>query len=438
MWNFIRVRLDPRCTGGDNGGCCDPRRPGTLLRARPGKKCQVKGAEKMSGSLYGQNNSLDFAHLLFWPPYGAEGGYNAENDALVQVLADGTDLNAMWAELRSVLSTWNAERSAFAQLLSYRTTDTASAVPQSISDESFEEASEFGEPTSLRIPSAHLLLGYDFRDYDRATRFTWKFLRSATAEQVRASVDGILAADNKLVNGLILRRMFDNQSGTNEWGNQCYPAWSADGVVPPAWAGKTFEGTHTHYIASGSTDLDSGDLEAAFDHITEHGYGVEPASQLLVFMNPAQAKVVSTFKASIENNNGQKAAYDYVPSAGAPPYLLPVGQQIQGTPAPGTYNGLKVEGSYGPGLLMASYYIPSGYFAVVASNGPNSPLNLVGFREHQNTAYQGLRQIPGGVAAYPLQESFFTRACGTGVRHRGAGVVTQLTAGSYTPPAIAI
>jgi hypothetical protein len=132
-------------------------------------------------------------------------GYNTEGDALVQVLADGTNLNDIWAELRSVLLTWNAERSALASLLSFPTTDTASAVNQSISDESFELASEFGVPTSLRIPKGYLLLGSTLEDYDRATRFTWKALRAMTVEQVRSSTDGVLAADNKLVNGLILR-----------------------------------------------------------------------------------------------------------------------------------------------------------------------------------------------------------------------------------------
>lgn len=160
---------------------------------------------------------------------------------------------------------------------------------------------------------------------------------------------------------------------------------------------------------------------------------------MLVFAHPDEAKEVSKFKAGVENNNSVKASYDYVPSAGSPPYLLPVGQQIQGTPAPGTYNGLKVEGSYGPGMIISSYYVPKGYVAVVASNGPNSPLNPIGFRQHDNVVYQGLRSIPGPVPAYPLQESYFARACGVGTRHRGAAAVIQLSLpGSYAVPTIPV
>jgi len=383
-------------------------------------------------------NALLEKEVLRLAPFGADAGIGTEGDALVQVLADGTDLNAIWAELRTVLSTWNTERSAIAQLLSYDTTNTADAIPQTVVDESFELASEFGEPTSLRVPSEYLLLGYSLDDYDRATRFTWKALRRMTAEQVRASVDSVLAADNKLVNGLIMRRLFDNTHGENEWGHTTYPLWSGDGVVPPDWTGKTFTADHTHYLSSGATNLDSGDLEAAYAHIIEHGYADELPSQLLVFCHPDQEKVISKFRASIQNANSAIASYDFVPSAASAPYLLPIGQQIQGTPVAGNYNGLQVQGSYGPGLIIRSYYIPADYLLVVAAAGPNHPANPVGLRHHTNAAYQGLRQIPGHVPAYPLQDSFFARAVGTGVRHRGAAVVTKIGTDSYTVPTIPV
>jgi hypothetical protein len=62
--------------------------------------------------------------------------------------------------------------------------------------------------------------------------------------------------------------------------------------------------------------------------------------------------------------------------------------------------------------------------------------NPVGFREHINPAYQGLRHIPGR-GPYPIQESFFARGFGTGTRHRGAAVVVEITTDlTYTPPTI--
>ncbi|MGV7654254.1 hypothetical protein PJN19_29240, partial [Mycobacterium kansasii] len=92
---------------------------------------------------------------------------------------------------------------------SRHTINAADAVPQSIADESFELASEFGEPESLRAPSNAILLGNTLEDYDKAGRFTWKFLRDSTAEQIRAVTNYAVASDNKLVNGLIVNRLFN-------------------------------------------------------------------------------------------------------------------------------------------------------------------------------------------------------------------------------------
>ena len=88
--------------------------------------------------------------------------------------------------------------------------------------------------------------------------------------------------------------------------------------------------------------------------------------------------------------------------------------------------------------MIQSYFIPKGWAAMVASGGPNSVDNPIGVREHDNSAYQGLRLIPGN-GKYPLQDAMFARAIGVGVRHRGAAVAIQITAGSsYTAPAIQI
>jgi hypothetical protein len=47
-----------------------------------------------------------------------------------------------------------------------------------------------------------------------------------------------------------------------------------------------------------------------------------------------------------------------------------------------------------------------------------------------------LRLVKGRTPDYPLIDSFYNRGFGTGIRHRGAGVVMQITAsGTYTIPA---
>ncbi|MGV7292118.1 hypothetical protein PJJ27_29235, partial [Mycobacterium kansasii] len=58
-------------------------------------------------------NPAHLQRLLEFPPFGGEGlGYNTEGDVLVNTTADGVDVNALWDEVQTVLSAWNAERGA--------------------------------------------------------------------------------------------------------------------------------------------------------------------------------------------------------------------------------------------------------------------------------------------------------------------------------------
>jgi hypothetical protein len=375
--------------------------------------------------------------LSFWslPPYGGEGGYSIEGDVLVNTTADGVDLNTIWAEVAAVVKAWNAERSALTSLLTFNTVNTADAIPQSRSIDSFEEASEFGEPQSLRPPSEYALMGYAFKDYDRASRWTWKYLRDATAEQVRSVLNYALEADSRLTTGTILQRLFTPTAVVNEWSHTVYGLYNGDTMVPPAFLGRDFTAPHTHYLVSNNDVLDSSDLDDAVKTVTEHGFGTEPSSKLLAIMSPELAEVVSTFKAGEENNNSAIAKHDYIPSAGSPPWLTP--DNIQGTVAPAEYNGLKVQGSYGDTWIIQTDFVPADYVVVVATYGPNSASNALGFREHTNALYRGFRIIPGAVPGYPIQDSFYARAFGVGTRRRGQAAVVQVKeSGDYEVPSV--
>jgi hypothetical protein len=361
-------------------------------------------------------------------------GISTHGDVLVNQTSDGVDLNSIWDEVAQVLELYNRERSAVVNLLSYRTNQVADAIPQSISSDSFEEATEFGVPRAIRPPSDVLKLGYTFKDWDIALRASWKFIREATAEQVTAQVTRVLEADNKLVTGTILNRLFTPAVEYNDWNHTCYGLWNADSMIPPPYLGKSFDGTHTHYLTTGSTVVDSEDIELMIRHITEHGYG-GPGSKLLIFAHPdnVEAATMTAWRAGVQyRTGGPLPKWDFIPSSLMPAWISD--ETIHGTVPASDYNGLEVWGSYAGALLIQSNFVPVGYVAVVATNGPNSIDNPVAMREHSNTAYQGLRHIPGN-GPYPLVDSMYARGFGVGTRHRGAAVVTQITTGgSYTAP----
>lgn len=360
-------------------------------------------------------------------------GYSSAGDVLVSHTSDGVDLNAIWDQAATVLNSWNQKRTALASLISYSTVNVGDAIPQTLGADHFEKASEYGEPTGLRAEPDALILGYDFEDYDLASRFTWKFLRAASAEQVRSVVNRALESDNRLVTGAILRRLFDPAEGLNEFAHKVYGLYNGtDGMVPPPYAGQTFPSTNSHYLVSGNTAVDPGDLLDAINQVRSKGFGVSANSRLIVLCHPNEAEIISTFRAGVETN-GVESKFDFIPSASAPAYLTE--ENVVGQVAPGEFGGLEVLGSFGPAWIIPSYFLPVGYVAVVATGGPNAAINPVAFRQHSNPSYQGLRIIPGRDQRYPLQDSFFQRSFGTGVRYRGAAAVVQIKAsGSYEAP----
>lgn len=360
-------------------------------------------------------------------------GISTRGDVLVNQLNDGTDLNDLWNEIQDVLELYNTERKNITDLLTFKTVNVSDAVPQSFTSDSFEEASELGVPRAIRPPSDYLKLGYTYKDYDLALRSSWKFLREATVEQVQAGVTRILESDNKLTTGTVLNRLFSPQQFQNNWGTTCYGLYSAD-MVPPPYLGNTFDGSHTHYLVTGTASLYPSHVEALLHHIQEHGYGLAAGSTMLVLLHPNDfdGSGIASWRANEAVTTGVYPKNDFIPSALMPAWISD--ETIHGTVPAAEFNGLEVWGSYAGALVIKSYFAPAGYVAVVATGGPNSDANPVGFREYPNEAYQGLRHIPGS-GPYPIVSSFFARGFGVGVRHRGAAAVAQIKAsGSYAAP----
>jgi hypothetical protein len=362
-------------------------------------------------------------------------GTAARGDVLVNELNDGVGLNDIWDEINEALGAYNEQKSALASLLAYRTTNVAEVVPQGAEVPLFEEATEFGTPVGIADPT-YLALGFSFKDFDVASRMTWKYLREADSEQVTNRVSRILAGDNQLVNGSILQRLLDPTVRLNDWGHNCYGLYN-QAMKPPDYMGKTFASDHLHYLTTTTTTLNSIHVEAGINHVREHGYGVR-TGQFLLLMNPADVETskITSWRAGVEYATGQFPKWDFIVSSNAPARLVTT--HVEGTAPPPEYNGQRVTGSYGGALLVESYFVPAGYVVIAATGGLGSDDNVVGFREHKNVAYHGLRVIPGP-GPYPITEHFYTRAFGTGVRHRGAAVAIEITTNaSYTPPTIVV
>jgi hypothetical protein len=231
-----------------------------------------------------------------------------------------------------------------------------------------------------------------------------------------------------------MRTVFNNVNSSaliNDQNVNVYRFYNADGQVPPPYKGTTFDGTHTHYLASGGAAIDSGDLTAIEDHLYHHGYRLTLGYRLVLMVNRQEGKIVRGF------TRAGGAPYDFIPGPNVGGgWFLPANSGVVGAPGgnvPGFVPG--TIGTYGPFLVVEEDYIPTGYVFAFATAGELNLGNPIGIRQHARGELQGLRLVKGPVPDYPLTDSFYQHGLGTGVRHRGAGVVMKITAGAYDIPA---
>lgn len=396
------------------------------------------------GPVAGDAASMALLRNLGYLPaiQGAEtGGYQTQGD-IVQATNDGIDLNALWAEFQEVLDLYNEKRSQLVALMTFPVTQLIETVPQG-GEASFEMASEFGEPRALRAGINYFQLGYDFADYDLATRYTWKYLRDADARQVEALHQQALGADNRLIFKKVMEALFVDDNRDADINAQNYTVFSLyngkDGAVPPKYKDITFTNTHSHYMTSGAAAVDSDDLEDLYETIAHHGYGIEQGTTFVLLCNRDEIREIRKFRAGQANNNGAEATFDFIPADGQPAVIVPNAEGLLGSRPQGSWNGLPVIGSYAGILIVEEAYIPSGYMVMLGSGGEGDLQNPVGLREHANPAYRGLRLLPGNQQRYPLIDSYYARAFGTGIRQRGGAAILMLggdgTSATYDPPA---
>ena len=309
-----------------------------------------------------------------------------------------------------------------------------------IGETTFEEATELGVPRGAGLPIEVFQMGYDLRHYDKRNAFSWMFLADADARQVEAIHEAVLWADKRLVFRKIMEALFDNRTRRANIRNQAYnvyPLYNGEGVAPPRFKNNTFDETHSHYMISNNSVVDSSDLEDLMEQIAEHGYSPQAGTSFLMLANKSETDAIRQFRRGVINNNGVTAGYDFIPAPTQPAMILPNAEGLLGyQPAP-MFGNMAVIGSYGFWNIVEEDYIPSGYLLGIGYGGRFALSNPVGLRQHSNPAMQGLRIIAGNYQRYPLIDGFYARSFGSGIRQRGGAAIMQIKAsGSYECPAI--
>jgi hypothetical protein len=232
----------------------------------------------------------------------------------------------------------------------------------------------------------------------------------------------------------VMRAIFNDTTRTADIDGEninVYPFYNGDTMVPPKWKTTTHSTGHTHYLESGATTVVPGDVEDMLAHLTHHGYTQAMGYRIILMVNAQEGAEIRDFVKGTASAN-----YTFIPSQNVGGgVLLAANGGIIGQPSLVNLPGLVTIGTYGPVVVIEEDYIPAGYMLMTASGGENNIGNPVGIREHENASLRGLRLVKGRDSDYPLIDSFYLHGMGTGIRHRGAGVVMEIDdGGTYTPP----
>ena len=356
---------------------------------------------------------------------------------LVTTTADGIDLNALWNSFSESIQIYNEDMDALIALLTYPVTTPVEPVVQ-IGEMTFEEASQMGVPRGAGLPIEVFQMGYDLRHYDKRNAYTWMFLADADSRQLDAIHNAVLWADKRNLFRKCMEAVFDNRTRRANIRNQAYnvyPLYNADGTVPPQFKTNVFDGTHSHYMTSQNSAIDSSDLDDLFEQIAEHGYNQQAGTQFLLLANKSETDVIKTFRRGVINNNGITASYDFIPAPNQPAQVLPNAEGLLGNQPGDMFAGVPLVGSYGFWNICEEQYIPSGYLLGVGFGGRFALTNPIGLRQPDQPAMQGLRVIAGNYQRYPLVDGFYAHSFGTGIRQRGGAAIMQITSsGTYTIP----
>ena len=366
------------------------------------------------------------SHLTGAAPYlfgadDAPGGYHQRSDVGERSTVDGTPLETLWDEFRARLAVFNQQHSLWVGTFgsfTNRTTERV-AIPRRAK---MERATEYGQPALIR--TERVARGFYLDHWDIGIGFTQEFLDDATDSEIQANrllvEEAYMRRQRENVLELLMRE--DNITDAKE-GISVKRLYNGDGEIPPEYDIYSFDGNHTHYLTTAGASFVQADLTGAELHLTHHGYGDNSVGgaggELIAFMSRDLVVKARAFADFIPAATSQQASI--LPDSG-----IIVGDRPSG-------GGWRIEGTVGRIAIVESTAIPAGYYVVTVSGGILSPTNVLAIRQHANASARGLRLNPGR-NDYPLLDSFYDAYMGGGVKHRGAALVMQETAGSYTDP----
>jgi hypothetical protein len=197
-------------------------------------------------------------------------------------LSDGTSFATVAATLNAAVQAKAASLYSdplYSSLVSYTDMPTVEEYGQGTGN-GFAEYTEYGRPDAARASTeGHML---PIKPYDRATAWTWYYLRNARMNQIEADIADVVLDMENLWRVKILTRLLQRGDdsgaakglGTGGLSPGFATTAGSTGVdyIPPAVGGVTFASTHEHYVAIAGGVFTAAVFADVKAELLEHGH----------------------------------------------------------------------------------------------------------------------------------------------------------------------
>jgi hypothetical protein len=367
----------------------------------------------MPGHILGLNSLMQFALPAGWDA----------SELQKHQLADGRTYDEMLTDIAVALQEVGSSLSndpKYGGLVSF-TTEMGFEYAQGSSQTGMEERTEYRTADGRRGATVGHML--PLKSFDRKLQWTWDFLRKARRLQLDNDIAVAMYDIRDEFERRVLRRFFTNtdyQLGSSGYDLPFANASSNVSYVPPAYNGKTFASSHTHFVRDTTANRATA-IKAGVASLREHGInasftGIVPAAEVSTYT------ALSNFVRPERNLARYNGATDVATGA--------IDEQV-------FFGALETD--FGLVYLWETERLPASYFGLYKSYGSNDPRNPLAIRYSEDLGFQPIMKPVGN---HPLEGAEIIHEYGVGVG--GAPMTARLNgycihfdaAGDYDNPTI--
>lgn len=318
-------------------------------------------------------------------------------DYLVNILEE---YNSQWDEIR-------------ATMLGPTITEYRLGIEREAGAMYLQQADEYSRPDAFRL-GGRTFLQWPLRPYQRRTAWTRTYLARATVGDLLRLQQALSLQDTntQIRDALWALLNVDGYTFDDEMYGPLTiaPFLNGDGFIPPPFFGTTFDGNHTHYMATNGALVEADIMTTAMAHLREHGM----ATNLIAWCDPNLTDEIGAFT----NFKPRPDPNIIIPSFG-------------GTQEYAVVTEADAIGRLGQVQIVPKPFMPANYiFIWDASLGP--PLLE---RVHEVPEFRGFNLVLQE-EKFPLRDAFYERWTGYAVNNRINGFAIFVDAGaSYVTPA---